>query len=241
MSGFIGSGDVMLDIYINGAPSGAYLNPVNATVFSLASKGADTKERISKMRNTFGQVLDSVGTPNPHEIEMEFDDGSASIWALAFAGYMASFSQSGAAAQSVTKTLPLGKWVELGKYKVSNVSITGKTPGVDFEIKADAGMVRSLPGGSIADNASVNIDFDCALTSGEQIFAATRGSIDVRIKFDGLNQADKKPVIVDVFHAQINADSVLDFLADDFGKTKLSGKLITPAGMPHPYVITRLA
>lgn len=235
MSGYIGSGNVMLDILDDNMASTGYAQPVNAVKFEIASKGADTKERVSRMKATFGQVLDSVGTPNPHEISMEFDDAASNILAMAFNGHFQTFTQAAQTGATVTLTAKKGKWMDLGKLNVSAVVITGKVLGTDYAVEADSGLIHILETGTIVDGASTLVTFNCAAVTGETIFGATKPQIDVMIKFDGINQVDKRREIVTVYHAVLSADSVIDYLANEFAKPVLTGKLITPAGMTHPY------
>lgn len=58
------------------------------------------------------------------------------------------------------------RWFDVGKRKISSVvvsvSASNKTVDVDYKVDADLGMIYIMEGGSIADDATVDVTFACA-------------------------------------------------------------------------------
>lgn len=246
MSGLLCAGDLLIDVLDDSGNSTGYLPPVNATEMVIAAKGADTKERMSKMRDTYGQVLDSVSSPNPHEVKISLDDLSGEVLAMAFSGTRETLTQASGTVTDKAVTAQLGNWVELGHMDISAVTVTDGTGattyvlGTDYELNTRLGLLRAIPGGAIADAAALLVDYSHAAISGVTVRGATRSQIDVRLKLDGINKATGEKIIVDVPKATLNADNEVDFLADDFSAVSLTGKAITLPGATEPYTVKML-
>ena len=85
MSGLICAGNVYLDLYSSGSLTGI-VGPINATKFSISPGKAETIDRTSYMRDTFGQALDSVVFPGVASLSIETDDAAAEILQYALLG-----------------------------------------------------------------------------------------------------------------------------------------------------------
>ena len=72
MSGLICAGDVYLDLYVNSALTGM-VGPINATKFAISPGTAEKIDRISYLRDTFGQALDSVVFPGVASLSIDTD------------------------------------------------------------------------------------------------------------------------------------------------------------------------
>ena len=86
----------------------------------------------------------------------------------------ATFSQSSATGTVVSVANPvLGRAYDLGALKVTittvKVGIAAKTLGTDYQIEADLGMITFLPTGTILATDTVDVTFDAATVTGDQI------------------------------------------------------------------------
>lgn len=99
MAGMILSGDVYFDRLDSNNNSTGYLGPFNSTRFELNPGETEKVERTSRMRDTFGQVLDSVNLPGAATVSITFDNQSSEMLALALMGTV---EQLTAAGQTVT-------------------------------------------------------------------------------------------------------------------------------------------
>ena len=246
VTGFIGAADVLMDFLDdNGNPTG-FLDPVNCTKFALTAKAAASIDRISRMRDSYDNVLDTVTTSEPHELEATFDGAAKHILAAALYGQVAAYAQTAGAVTDADVTARLGKWVELGALDVSNVVLkdssgaTTYVPGTDYEVQADIGMFRALEGGAITEGQALKADYDKEAVSGNTILAATKSSIDVRFKVSGRNRVNNKRQLCDVWKVRLQSDSVLDLISDKFAEFTLKGKPMLVSGKPSMYQLTDL-
>jgi hypothetical protein len=137
--------------------------------------------------------------------------------------------------------VPLAHFAMSGVVVTNSGGTTTYVDGTDYIVNDDLGWVKALSGGAIADAASLKVDYalrreDRAPTSK----ARPTPTFRVKFKFDGKNQVDGLPVQVDVYEAVIAADNAFDFLADDFNKITLPGRMKTPSGFTHPFKVRQL-
>ncbi|MFO7582115.1 hypothetical protein [Guyparkeria sp.] len=245
MSGLICAGDIFIDVLDDTMNPTGYLPPVNATRFVVAAKGAETKERQSRMRDSYGTVLDSVSKPNPHETAVDFDDLSGAILAMAFSGTTSTLAEGGVTAQAVEVTAKLGNWVEIGYRNVTTLVVKDATDtttyvaGTDYELNARLGLVRAIPGGAISDAAVLHLTVTSGDVTGERVSGALRSQINVKMKLDGKNLATGEDITVIVPRATLNADNEVDFLSEDYAGVTLTGIVVKLDTESAPYYVDR--
>lgn len=235
MSGFLGSGNVLFNPLIGGVYKG-FIDLGNCTEFALSEKG-DQKTRESRRRGTAGQALSTVTRKKPSEFSITWDEqGNPENMALSTHGSLADLSQSALTTQTTTVVLVLNKWVEIapGVRNVTNVAITGKVLGTDFDVNARLGLIRALTSGTAG---SQTVDYDRGARTGQVITGSVQPVIRGHFLLDGINDDGEEPIIVDVWDAVVQSASALDPLADAFAAGKLTGFMNVPAGKTGPYEI----
>lgn len=246
--GFIGAGDLYVERFdpaINAfAPR---VGPIEVTKFEITPK-TELKEMVSKSRGGYGQVVESVALAQPFEFTVDFAEVSGETLVQAFLGTKTAYNQGSGTITDQVITAKLDAWVDLGHLNVAAAGLAVKNSagsttyvlGTDYEINYRLGMIKALSGGAIANNASLKVSGTYAAVSGTQIAGGTEAQIRARFLFDGKNQVDGLPVIVEVHEAVIAADSAFDFLANDFNAVSLPGKLKTPTGKSEPFTVKLL-
>lgn len=237
--GFVGRGDLLakrLDI------SGAQFAELgNATKFEIHTP-AEIKKRQSKMKATAGQTLDSVAMPQDTTGAFSLDNVNRDNLAMLFLGQDADFSQSSAADAEETLTAKHDQWLDLNAVKVSDVDVAvgsvSYAEDTDFVVKAEAGMIKVLSSGGIADGASITVTYDKGAASGFEVEGNTQRTVIAYLKLDGENLVNGEDCIVDVYKATITPSGALDFLADDFTAADFEFTLETPSGKDHPFKVT---
>jgi len=242
MSGFLGSGKLYFNRVVGGV-SQNWLPFGNATKFEI-KENAEIKERKSKIKGTYGQVLDSVAIKQPPEVAIALDDLDKDNLALLFLGDVSSVSVTGGSVTSEAQTAKLDKSFELANRKVTSVVVKDVTDtttyveNTDYEIvNADLGFVKPLSGGSISEDDVLHISYDYATIAGNKISGGTNSSIKVALKLDGENFADQSNVLVDVWEAVLTPQTGVDFLSEDFATLELNGTLNTPSGKSNSYEV----
>jgi hypothetical protein len=239
---FIGAGDLYIARYVNGAYED-YAGPYECEQFEI-KPNVELREKVSKGRSTYGQVIESVTIPQPADLTVALGEVNKESMAIALLGTTAALSQSAGTLTAETVVAKLDKWVPLSKAALTGsatVTNSGATvtyvAGQDYIINPQLGWIKALAGGAIADAASIKVTTTYAAITGTEIKGMTDSQLRAKFKLDGKNFADGLPVIVTVYEAVISADAAFDFLGDDFGTVSLPGRMKTPAGFTEPFTI----
>ena len=147
--------------------------PLNFTELKITRPAPDQKQRISMMRSSFGQALDSFSQPKPETISFTIDDCDPDILSMAMRGTPANYSQTAATAQTVTLTAHLDLWVAIGHNNLTAFAITGSTSGTDYKVDMEAGLFMALSGGNITEGASVTATASWSARTGKSIVSGT--------------------------------------------------------------------
>jgi hypothetical protein len=241
MSGFLGSGDLYFNRKVSGIDQGWILLG-NATKFAIQEQ-SEIKERKSKMRATYGQVLDTVPLKQPGQISVTLDDINKDNLALAFMGIVSAYTQAASTATDEAVTSAFDRYVDLAHRNVSMVvvkdstSTTTYTEGTDYEVNTRLGMIKVLSTGTITDGEVLKIGYSYGAIAGNQVQGGAEPLIRGAFRLDGRNFANDSLVIVDVWEATLAPSSEFDFLSDDFAPIEMGGSMTTPSGQNEPYVV----
>jgi hypothetical protein len=241
--GFMGSGDIYINRIVGGVKLGMD-GPYFANKFEI-KPNVDKKQLESKGRNSRGQVIESVSVQKPAEFTLELNEVNKESMILALLGTEASRTQTAGSLTAVDFVAKLGKWVPLSKQALTAAALTVTNSGAsttyvegtDYEVNRQLGWIRALATGSIVADAPLKVTAAYGAIAGAVISGATNTDIRAEIVFDGINEADKLPVIVTIREAIIAADSAFDFLADDFNTVNLPGTMKTPTGAAEPFTV----
>lgn len=239
MAGFLGAGDLLIDRDL----TGGFLYVGNATQFAINETDADVKERISKMRDTYGQALDTVTLAKPPKITIAIDEFDVNNLAIALRGLIEVINQPSGSVANQEFTALADKWIDLGKRQISNVVVksqdesTTYNEGDDYVVNTRLGLLKVLSSGSITDGATIKVSFDYGAVTGKRILASRQAEIECALLLDGLNKVNGKDCTVRVYKAKLRPSAEVDFLADDFQTLTLEGTLVTPEGKTEPYVV----
>lgn len=245
--GFLGAGDLYIARYVNNVLQ-AYEGPFECTKFEI-KPNVELKEMVSKGRDTYGQVIESVAIPKPADLTVDLAEVNKESLAIAMLGTVAAVSQSaGSLSNEAVVIASLDKWYPLSKAAltgtaggtmvVTNVAGTVTyVEGSDYLIERQTGMIKALSGGDITASTTVHVDTPYAATTGSEIKGMTDPQLRARFKMVGKNFVDGLPVEVEVYEAVIAADSAFDFLQDDFAAISLPGRMKTPVGFIEPFIV----
>jgi len=246
---FFLAGDVYLDIFdANYQPTGL-IGPMNGELLSMQPQ-SNRIDQLSKMRDTYGQVRNSVLIPQPSEIKLSLRDVPGEVLAAAFMGDVSTLSEGAATVTDEPVTARLGKWISLPNRNLDSGSVavtdsTGGTTyneGTDYEINYRSGLIRALSGGSITDGQSLLVDYSSSAVSGERVSTMTVSQMKARILVDGVNMADgNRQVHAEIYRATLAPDQALDLLAEQHAVVSFTGTMETPAGKTSPAHIDNLS
>lgn len=225
----------------NIADSG-FVDVGNVTSLALKSE-SETKTRVSKQRNSVGQALDSVVTPQPTTVTLKSDTFDRQNLALALMGQDSVFTQT---AETITDHLVTigkkGQWYSLGKTAIEEVTVKNSSDAnVDaaaYQINADLGMIMILESSStIMEGSEIKVSFKTQAKQGFKIDAGTVASWDLEVRVVGENRVTGKTGILHIPHMSVGADSEIDWFSDEFAESSFSGNVIK-SGSNAPYSFT---
>lgn len=241
--GFLGAGDLYIARFVNGVAQ-PFQGPYECTKFEI-KPNVDVREMVSKGRNTYGQVVESVTIPQPADLTVDLPEVNKESMAIALLGTVAAVSQTaGTLADQVVTVTALDTWIALSKS--SFTAITAKTSldadlleGEDFIVDKQLGWVKVLStnnNGIIAGD-TIKVSGAYAATTGDEIKGMTNTQLRAKFKLVGKNFVDDMPYVVTVHEAVIAADTAFDFLQDDFASVSLPGRMKTPSGFTEPFTV----
>ena len=242
--GFIGAGNVFLARFVNGV-AGPYQGPYETTKFEI-KPNVDVKEMVSKGRDTYGQVIESVAIPAPADLTIDLAEVNKESLAIAMLGTVGAISQTaGNLTAEAIADIKLDQWYPLSKYNLTgNPTVmkgaTEMVNGEDYVVDKAMGWIKFLPTGELLLNDDVTVSSAYAAATGNEIRGMTDPQLRVKVRFEGKNFVDNLPVRVLIHEAIIAADSAFDFLQDDFASISLPGRMKTPTGLTEPFIITSL-
>lgn len=242
MSGLICAGNVYLDLKVSGAQTG-FVGPINATKFAVSPGSAESLDRISFMRDTFGQALDSVVFPGVASLSIETDDAASEILQYALLGTLSDVTATSGTVSTTPEncTVRLDRWVKLANRNISNLVLKDDdasptyTNGTDYIADTVAGMFKALSTGTMVDGDTIHATYSFGALSSRQIIAATNTEVRALVRLDGKNLANQKKIEIICHEAVLVPSGELDLAGKKFVTFGLSGSLVTPTGESGPF------
>lgn len=242
--GFLGAGDLYINRIIGGVKQGM-VGPFECERFEIKAN-SELRERTSKSRNGYGQVVASAALPRPFDLNITLGEADVNGLSIALLGTTAALNQTaGTTAPAAFVATALDVWLPLSKARVSAVTVTtdpvGTTydAGDDYIINAELGLIKILSTGAISLNDALLVGFTHGEIVATEILGATTSSIRAEFTLDGVNLADDTPCIVRAWEGVVASDAAVDFLSDQFLTVPLPGRLVTPPNRTSPFSIER--
>jgi len=244
MAGLIAEGDLYFN-KLDGAGVGEGWLPFgNATQFEI-EQPSDPKERISKQRNTYGSVLESVYIKQPGTLKVKIDDINIDNLALAFLGK--SLDTNVSAGVAVTDSLTVIKFSTFLKTVNPNISnvvvkdVTDTTTYVldtDYSIiDAELGMIQVIDGGAIVLNDVIHVTYDHTLRTSSKVQGGIENAITVELLLKGNNLVNGEAIVVNCWKVKLAPTTAVDFLNDEFVEIELDGRLELVTNKPSSFEV----
>lgn len=219
---YLGSGKIYARVA--GAPAGL-MEMGNASKLELAIK--EDKQKLKDFTKPGGGTYASVSRISEATLSMTLNDLNKTNVARAIFGTESAVA--GAAVLDEVVTAYKGALVPLAHPNPTALVVTleAGTPtyvaNVDYEVRASGLYI--IPTGAIADAASLKVDYSYA--SYHKVEAMTSTAITLELHFEGLNEANSgKPVVVDVYRAQLSPTKALSLLGDKFADLQVEAEVL---------------
>jgi hypothetical protein len=240
--GFLGSGDLYINRIVGGVKQGQE-GPFECEQFEIKAN-SELRERVSKSRNGYGQVVASAAIPQPFDLSVTLGEADANGLSIALLGTVSSTTQASGTLTAVSVVSDHDKWVQLTKQRLTGTATvtsdpagTTYTEGTDYVMNRELGQIKVLSTGVIADAADLLLTSTYAAITTTEIAGATSAAIRAEFILDGKNLADDTPCVVTVFEGVVASDAAVDFLSDQFLTVPLPGRLVTPVGQTAPFKV----
>lgn len=235
MSGLICAGNVHIALLNDDGSFAGFLDIKNTTKLALSPGEGEEKQRISKQRDSYGQVLDSIIIPGIPTASLSFDEADAETVGMALLGTLAPITLTSQTRTDVAMTVTaLGVWLELGDRYINPTGFAIKdeagtatyVQGVDYVVDLTMGLIKFLATGAIAEDDVVEKTYTTRATTGTRIQASRKNQIKARILLNGKNLADGRGLVVEVPQCTLKSASEFDALSSDYVVTELSGSIV---------------
>lgn len=239
---FLGAGDIYIERLVGGVSQGR-TGPFLADQFEI-QPAVEVREKTSKGRYTYGQVVDAVNLAQPTNFTVALSEVQGEALVMAFMGSSSAVSVAAGAVDATIVVSKVGSWLDVGNKNLEQaIAVTNQAgtttyvEGTDYQLNRPLGWIRAIPGGAITAASTIEVSGAHKGHSGTSIKGSTQTEVRARIVFDGINQVDQQQCTVDVYEAIVAAESSFDFLGDEFGNVTLTGRLKTPEGKDTPFEV----
>ena len=219
---YLGSGKIYARVA--GAAAGL-LEIGNASALDLEVK--EDKQHLKDYTKSGGGTYASVSRIDTVTAKMKLHDLNPTNVSRVIFGTASSVT--GASVVDEVVTAYKNALVPLAHPNVTAVIVTDSTAattyllGTDYEVRP--GGIFILATGAILDAASLKVDYTFA--SYNKVEALTSNAIILELHFDGLNDANSgKPVILDVWRAQLSPTKALSLLGDKFAELDVEAEVL---------------
>lgn len=139
---FLGAGDLYIARFVNGAFED-YAGPYECDQFEI-KPNVDLREKTSRGRNTYGQVIESVAVPQPADLTIALSEVNRESLAIALLGTTAALTQTSGSLSNERVRLKMDKWVALSRANLTGTatvagdaaSVTGAIAGTTLTVSA---------------------------------------------------------------------------------------------------------
>lgn len=226
----LGSGKVYVDRYTTaGVPSGNERFLGNCTEFSITPSVEEIEKKSST--DSARRLLRSDVTGTNLELTITLDEFTPENVALALFGEVGTYSQTGASVTDEAHgSVKQGEYVRLLYRGISAVTVTSNpagttyVAGTDYEVDAQEGRIYIVPGGGIANNANILVDYTYETQSKSTVRGGAVSSIKALIRYVSNNPTSPESSAF-VWRASIKGSGAVGFLSDNYASFQITGKL----------------
>lgn len=237
MAGMLLKGDVQLGRLSSALQFQGYNDVINGTELTITPQSQEI-ERLSNMRLSWGQTLDSAYKPQPTQIQLGVNDIEPYILGMTFLGDVSAINQT---TDSVTDELHSvtaenqDKWLQIDSQNISAAGfaitstdgLTTYVEGTDYQVQLRLGLWKPLSTGTIAVG-DVHLDYTKEVKTGTLVQGGLQPTIYARILMDGYNIYTGENGLLTVWRASLTPSSPINFFAAEPINAVFQGKIIVP-------------
>ena len=163
------------------------------------------------------------------EVSFMLDEIVAENLAMTFLADVATVTQAAATGEMVSFTAKKSRFFDLGKRNVSNVVVevgaVVKTVSVDYTVDAATGRIYIPETSTIADAATVDVTFDCAIDNSTQLKTFKQYEVEGIFRFVSDNPTGQNMELM-VWNLSLSPDGDTAFIGDKWTEIKFKGEML---------------
>lgn len=233
----LGSGRIYVDRFVNGVPSGNERFLGNCTVFEISPSANEIEMRSSTSAARALMRQDVTGSDL--SLAITLTEVTPENVALAAFGEASTYAQTGASVvDEAHGSVKQGTYVRLAFRGISSVVVTSDpagttyTVGDDYEVDAVEGRIYIVPGGGIADDADLLVDYAYETQSKQAVNSGVVSQIKGLVRYVSDNP-DSPETTVLVWRANLKGTGSIGLISDNYVNFQLTGKIEADAAN-HP-------
>lgn len=237
--GFIGEGTLYIK-RLDRSDLG-YLEVGNATALSV-SMTSEVKERLSKKRENYGAVLDTVIIPQSSELTITLDTFTHENLAMVFMGSLDKASMTAQTIAGETLNGQVGRWLQLANSYVKAGTVVVKSgattiPTDKVEVNERMGFIRLAD--DVAHNAGepLSVNYETADLKQWVIQSNTESQVRCSLILDGRNRVNGDDVKLDIPRATLSTNGAFDIFSEDFNTLELTGRPEVADGQTSAFTV----
>lgn len=146
--GFLGSGDLYINRIVGGVKQGQE-GPFECEQFEIKAN-SELRERVSKSRNGYGQVVASAAIPQPFDLSITLGEADSNGLSIALLGTVSTTTQAAGSLTAVSVTALKNKWVALTKARLTGAAtVIGDTAAFTGAIATTTLTVSAVSAGTL--------------------------------------------------------------------------------------------
>lgn len=171
---FLGAGSLYIKRYVAGVWS-EWAGPYECEKFEI-KPNTELKEKVSKGRDTYGQVIESVAIPQPADLTVDLSEVNKESLAIALLGTVAALAQTAGTLTNEAITAKADSWVELTKAALTGAqTVAGGavSASVTGAISSTTLTVSAVSSGSLSVGQGIS---GSGMTAGTRIVKQLTGT-----------------------------------------------------------------
>lgn len=244
-SGLLCAGDLYVDLLTTTGARTGLVKAGNTTRLEITEPAEDI-QRISRKRESRGQILSDVSIKQPSTLGITIDTITRQNLAIALLGVDETVAVVAGSVTSENVTAYMGKASKLAFANLDSgtppvvqdvTDVTTYVENTDYTVDYRLGLITPTVGGAITEADVLHVDYTYKATDGYRIKGGAEPQINAYLFLDGKNLDNGDHVHVTVDSAKLRPDSPVDFFAEAFVELGLTGSMSLLDGKDSPYTV----
>lgn len=221
----LGRGKLYFDRFdANGGPTG---EQALGNCTAVESDIQDEKREKFSSQVAESVKLKSVTVQRTVTVNITADEYSLENIALKVMGTKGELTQAQGVVtgETLTSSVVQGRWYPTEFRRIGNVVIAGAVEDTDFEVDSVSGRIYVIPGGAIAEESALVVQYDHDDATLDQVIGGNANTIEGSLRFIGDPAAG--PALECIIHrCSVTPNGPLGLITDDYGNMQFAMEVL---------------